>query len=181
MKAWLAFAAGVDALNERVGRALAWLVLAVTLVSAGNAMLRYGFNLSSNAWLEIQWYLFGALVLLGAGYTLKHNGHVRIDVVYGRLGARGRAWVDLFGGLVFLLPLAGLMVWLGARFFWAGLGDVSGDAGGLPRWPVKLLIPLGFFLLWLQGVAECIRRVAQLRGVLPFPDVTQEEAPPHEL
>lgn len=173
LKALLGVARGIDALNERVGRAVIWLVLVVTLISAGNALMRYGLNMSSNAWLEIQWYLFGLIFLLGAGYTLKHDGHVRIDVLYGRFSPRTRAWVDVCGGVLFLLPMSGLLVWLGLDFFWISFsqGEMSPDAGGLPRWPVKLAVPLGFALLWLQGVAEVIKRVASLRGkgVLPEP------------
>jgi len=166
MKIAIAIARIIDAVNERIGRAVLWLVLAVTLISAANALIRYGFGMSSNAWLEIQWYLFGAIFLLAAGYTLKHNGHVRIDVIYGRLSARAQAWIDLLGSLLFLLPLCGLMAWLAFPGFVGSFqsGEMSPDAGGLMRWPVRLLIPLGFALLALQGVAEIIKRVAFLRG-----------------
>jgi len=166
MKPWLALAHLIDAVNERVGRAVTWLVLAATLISAANALARYGFNLSSNAWLEIQWYLFGAIVLLAAGYTLKHNGHVRVDVLYGSRSPRTQAWIDLLGALLFLLPLCGLMVWLAFPGFVESLqsGETSPDAGGLLRWPVRLLIPLGFALLGLQGISEAIKRIAYLRG-----------------
>lgn len=166
MDALLAIARGIDALNERIGRLLIWLVLLAVLVSAGNAVARKGLNMSSNAWLEIQWYMFSAIILLGAGYTLKHNGHVRIDILYGRLSPRAQAWVDLVGSLSFLLPFAGLMAWLS----WAGfaesysIGETSADAGGLSRWPIKLAIPLGFSLLALQGIAEAIKRLAFLAG-----------------
>jgi len=168
MNAWLGLARAIDRVNETVGRAVVWLVLAATLVSAANAAARYGFNLSSNAWLEIQWYLFGAIFLLAAGYTLKHNGHVRIDVLYGRLTPRAQAWIDLVGTLGALLPLCAFMVWLS----WPGFveswrsQETSPDAGGLVRWPVRLLIPLGFALLGLQGVSEAVKRVAFLRGAL---------------
>jgi TRAP-type mannitol/chloroaromatic compound transport system permease small subunit len=166
MKPWLALARLIDAVNERVGRAVTWLVLAATLISAANALARYGLNLSSNAWLEIQWYLFGAIILLTAGYTLKHNGHVRIDVIYGRFSVRMQAWIDLLGTLLFLLPLCGLMTWLSWPGFVESLqsGETSPDAGGLLRWPVRLLIPLGFALLGLQGISEAIKRIAFLRG-----------------
>jgi TRAP-type mannitol/chloroaromatic compound transport system permease small subunit len=166
MKFWFNIAKAIDSANEYVGRAVLWLVGAATLISALNALARYGLGRSSNAWLEIQWYLFGAIILLAAGYTLKHNGHVRIDVIYGRFSKRARAWIDLFGTLLFLLPLCGLMAWLA----WPGFvdsitsGETSPDAGGLIRWPVRLLIPLGFALLGLQGVAEIIKRIAFLRG-----------------
>jgi TRAP-type mannitol/chloroaromatic compound transport system permease small subunit len=166
MKALLALSHGIDVLNERVGRTVAWLVLVTTLVSAANAGMRYTFNMSSNAWLELQWYLFAAIFLLAAGYTLKHNGHVRIDILYGWLSERTRAWIDLLGALLFLLPFSLLLVW----FSWPGFadalqhGEMSPDAGGLLRWPVRLLIPLGFALLALQGISEIIKRVAFLRG-----------------
>ena len=166
MKSLLAIAKIIDRANESIGRLVLWLVGAATLISALNALARYGLGQSSNAWLEIQWYLFGAIFLLAAGYTLKHNGHVRIDVIYGRLSARAQAWIDLFGTLLFLLPLCGLMAWLA----WPGFvdsfvsGEISPDAGGLVRWPVRLLVPLGFALLALQGVAEVIKRIAFLRG-----------------
>ena len=166
MKFLNAIARAIDAVNEAIGRAVLWLVGLATLISAGNALARYGLGISSNAWLEIQWYLFAAIILLAAGYTLRHNGHVRIDVLSGRLKARTRAWIDLLGSALFLLPLCGLMVWLG----WPGFadsfqsGERSPDAGGLIRWPVRLLIPLGFALLALQGVAEAIKRIDYLRG-----------------
>lgn len=162
----LGIARAIDAVNERIGRAVLWLVLAVTLISAANALMRYGFGMSSNAWLEIQWYLFGAIFLLAAGYTLKHNGHVRVDVLYGRWPPRVRAWIDLLGAALFLLPLCVLMVWLSWHGFIESFqrGELSSDAGGLLRWPVRLLIPLGFALLGLQGVSELIKRVAFLRG-----------------
>jgi len=162
----LGIARAIDAVNERIGRAVLWLVLAVTLISAVNALMRYGFGMSSNAWLEIQWYLFGAIFLLAAGYTLKHNGHVRVDVLYGRWPPRVRAWIDLLGAALFLLPLCVLMVWLSWHGFIESFqrGELSSDAGGLIRWPVRLLIPLGFALLGLQGVSELIKRVAFLRG-----------------
>ena len=166
MKALLTLSRAIDALNEGVGRAVLWLVLAATLISAANAGMRYAFDMASNAWLELQWYLFAGIFLLGAGYTLKHNGHVRIDILYGRLSERGRAWIDLLGSLVFLLPFSLLLVW----FSWPGFanawqhGEMSADAGGLLRWPVRLIIPLGFALLALQGVSEIIKRIAFLRG-----------------
>ncbi len=158
----------IDTLNDWVGRSVRWLVLLAVLISAANAVARYGFSLSSNAWLEIQWYLFAFVFLLAAGYTLKHDGHVRVDLFYSRLSPRTRDWIDLAGGLVFLLPMAGLIAWLGwASFIEAwNLGERSADAGGLVRWPARLAIPLGFSLLALQGVAEIIHRVERLRGLV---------------
>ena len=179
MNALLTLARWIDALTERVGRLSIWLVLIATLISAGNALARYALGESSNAWLEIQWYLFGAMFLLAAGYTLKHNGHVRIDIFYNRFDARGQAWIDLVGGLLFLLPMAGLLAWLAWPIFmdaWT-THEMSPDAGGLVRWPVKLLLPVGFFLLALQGVAEVIKRLGVLSGHLVLPT----EAPKEEV
>ncbi|MBT9591490.1 MAG: TRAP transporter small permease subunit [Thiobacillus sp.] len=179
MNALLTLARLIDALTERVGRLSIWLVLIATLISAGNALARYALGESSNAWLEIQWYLFGAMFLLAAGYTLKHNGHVRIDIFYNRFGARGQAWIDLLGGLLFLLPMAVLLAWLAWPMFldaWL-THEMSPDAGGLVRWPVKLLLPAGFALLALQGLAEVIKRIGILSGHLILP----REAPETEV
>jgi len=177
VNALLSLARLIDALTERVGRLVIWLVLVATLISAGNALARYALGESANAWLEIQWYLFGAMFLLAAGYTLKHNGHVRIDILYNRFGPRGQAWIDLVGGLLFLLPMAVLLAWLGWPMFldaWLS-HEMSPDAGGLVRWPVKLLLPLGFGLLALQGVAEVIKRLGVLIGRVTLPRETPEE------
>ncbi|MBD3811025.1 MAG: TRAP transporter small permease subunit [Betaproteobacteria bacterium] len=177
MNALLALARAIDALTERIGRLVIWLVLVATLISAGNALARYLLGESSNAWLEIQWYLFGAMFLLAAGYTLKHNGHVRIDILYNRLSLRGQAWIDLAGGLLFLLPMAGLLMWLAWPMFheaWV-THEMSPDAGGLVRWPVKLLLPVGFALLALQGIAEIIKRIGVLLGHLVLPHEAPEE------
>ena len=177
IKALLAFSQLIDAINDRVGRAIGWLVLAAVLVSAGNAVMRYSFSLSSNAWLEIQWYLFSAIFLLGAGYTLKKNAHVRIDVIAGRFSKRGQARIDILGGLLFLMPMAVIIMYLSwPMFMQSYLGhEISGDAGGLIRWPVKLLIPVGFALLVLQGLSEIIKRIAYLRGAIPDPAGGEQE------
>ncbi len=167
----LALARLIDALNEHVGRLVYWLVLAAVVVSAGNATVRYAFSMSSNGWLEIQWYLFSAVFLLCAGYTLLHNEHIRIDVIAGRLSRRAQTWIDIFGGLFFLMPMAVMLTWLSWPIFmdaWVR-HEVSGDAGGLVRWPVKLMMPVGFFLLALQGISELIKRIAFLRGLIPDP------------
>jgi len=177
MNALLTLARLIDALTERVGRLSIWLVLVATLISAGNALARYALGESSNAWLEIQWYLFGAMFLLAAGYTLKHNGHVRIDILYNRFDARGQAWIDLVGSLLFLLPMALLLAWLAWPMFheaWI-TQEHSPDAGGLLRWPVKLLLPVGFALLALQGVAEVIKQIGILSGRLTLPREAPEE------
>src|ERR1039457_4441750 len=166
----------IDALNEHVGRLSYWLILVMVLVSAGNASVRYAFDRSSNAWLEIQGYLFSAVFLLCAGYTLLHNEHVRIDVIAGRLSKRAQAWIDIFGCVFFLLPMALVIMWLAWPVFMDAYThhEISGDAGGLVRWPVKLLMPVGFFLLALQGRSELIKRIAFLLGLIPDP-VEQHE------
>jgi len=156
----------IDALNEVVGRLTYWLVLVAVLVSAGNATIRYTFNMSSNAWLEIQWYLFAGVVMLGASYTLQRNEHVRVDILYTQLPERGKEWLDLVGTAVFLIPSCLLIGWLSWPFFYESwhIQEHSGNAGGLLRWPVKILVPVGFALLALQGVSEIIKRAAALRG-----------------
>lgn len=166
MNALLRTASLIDVMNERIGRVACWLVLIACVISAGNALLRYGFNISSNAWLEIQWYLFGGIVMLGAASTLKTNQHVRVDVLYSHYSERTRLWIDLLGGLLFLLPMAVMIGWLSWPMFINAytISETSGNAGGLLRWPVKLLVPLGFLLLVLQGVSEIIKRAAALAG-----------------
>ena len=178
MKALLTMARGIDAVNERIGRAATWLVLVAVLVSTVNALIRYLFNQSSNAWLELQWYLFAAIFLLCAGYTLLHNEHIRIDVVSSRLSPRARIWIDIVGTLLFLLPVSVFIVWLSWPIFmnaWVS-DEVSSNAGGLIRWPARLLVPAGFLLLSLQGVSELIKRIAALKGLIPDPNTRR--APP---
>jgi TRAP-type mannitol/chloroaromatic compound transport system permease small subunit len=171
MNVLLAISGAIDALNERIGRTVLWLVLAMALVSAANAFVRYALNISSNAWLELQWYLFGAVFLLCAGYTLRHDEHIRIDVVASHLARRTQIWIDILGALFFLLPVAILIVWLSWPVFmnaWHS-GEMSSNAGGLVRWPARLLIPVGFSLLALQGISELIKRIAFLKGLIPDP------------
>lgn len=161
----------IDGINDRLGRAVYWLVLAAVLVSSGNAISRYALNLSSNAWLEIQWYLFSAIFMLCAGYTLHRNEHIRIDIISSHLSRRTQAWIDVIGSIFFLLPMAILIMWLSWPVFiesWAR-NEISGSAGGLTVWPVKLLLPVGFLLLTLQGFSELIKRIAFLRGLIPEP------------
>lgn len=160
------FIAAVDALSLALGRLAAWLVLAACALCATNALLRYGFNLGSNAWLELQWYLFAGTVMLGAPALLQRNEHVRVDVLYARRSGRAKAWTDLLGLLFFLLPVCAVMVLLSWHFVNDAVvqHEVSSSPGGLLRWPVKLLIPLGFALLALQGVAEVVKRIGFLRG-----------------
>lgn len=173
----------IDRLNERVGHTIYWLILVAVIVSAGNATVRYVLDTSSNAWLELQWYLFSAVFLLGAGYTLLHNEHVRIDLIFGRLPARKRAWIDLFGGVFFLLPMAIVIMVLSWPLFVESYfrHEMSADAGGLLRWPAKLLIPIGFLLLILQGVSEIIKRVGFLRGRIADPHERHDHPLAEEL
>jgi len=171
MKTLLALSRLIDTVNEYVGRAVYWLVLAAVLVSSVNAAMRYAFNLSSNAWLEAQWYLFAAVFLLCAGHTLLHNEHIRIDVLSNRLSRRTQVWIDVFGTLCFLLPMALIIMWLSWPMFMNAFvgNEMSSNAGGLMRWPARLLIPAGFFLLAVQGLSELIKRIAFLMGLIPDP------------
>jgi len=161
----------IDGLNELIGRLVYWLILFAVIISAGNASIRYIFHTSSNAWLEVQWYLFSAVFLLAAGYTLLRNEHIRIDVVVGRMSERALTWIDIIGTLLFLLPMTIIIMWLSWPMFMNSFvhNEMSSDAGGLIRWPVKLLVPLGFALLSLQGISELIKRVAFLMGLIPNP------------
>ena len=171
MKALLTFSRLVDGMSERIGHAVYWLVLAAVLISATNATVRKAFNYSSNSFLEIQWYLFSLIFLFCAGYTLKHNEHVRIDIITSRLSARARASIDIFGTLFFLLPMATLIMWLSWPVFVEAYTrhEVSTNAGGLIIWPARLMVPVGFFLLILQALSELIKRVAFLQGLIPDP------------
>jgi TRAP-type mannitol/chloroaromatic compound transport system permease small subunit len=166
MTGLVTLATWIDYFSEKLGKALMWLVLIATAVSSANAIMRYGFNQSSNAWLEIQWYMFSAMFLLAAGYTLKRNEHVRVDVLFHRYRARTQHWVDLIGGILFLLPTALIIMWLSWPMFWNSIRiwESSADAGGLLRWPVKIMVPIGFALLAVQAVAEIIKRLAVLTG-----------------
>ena len=162
----LALSRAIDFVNEKLGWVADWLVLISCLISAGNAFSRYAFGMSSNAWLEIQWYMFGALVLLGASYTLKRNEHVRVDIVYTNISTRKQIWIDIFGTILFMLPATLIMCYLSWPIFhnsWM-LGEVSTNAGGLLRWPIKIFLPVGFALLSLQGFSELIKRIAMLTG-----------------
>ena len=156
----------IDFMNEQLGRVANWLVLLACLISAGNAMIRYAFDNSSNGWLEVQWYMFALVVMLGAPYTLKRNEHVRVDIVYLNLSERGQNWVDILGGLLFLMPAMIILGWLSWPFFYQSflVGEWSGNAGGLIRWPIKFVLPAGFALLALQGISEIIKRIGALHG-----------------
>lgn len=170
----------IDGVNRRIGRAITWLVLVSVIISSGNAIFRYVLSMSSNAWLELQWYLFSAIVLLCSGYTLLNNEHVRIDVLANRLSPRVRAWIDIICGLFFLLPICAVVGGLSWPMFLDSFvrHELSGDAGGLLRWPVKLLLPFGFFLLAAQGFSEIVKRLAFLRGIAPDPTQQQSGAEP---
>ncbi|HYX67478.1 MAG TPA: TRAP transporter small permease subunit [Burkholderiales bacterium] len=171
MKQLLALSRAIDLVNERIGRLVYWGVLIMVLVSAGNATSRYALNIASNAWLELQWYLFALVFLFCSGYTLLHNEHVRIDVVSSHLSRRTQVWIDVFGFLLFLLPMSLFIMWLSWPIFmnaWTS-GEISGSAGGLIRWPARLMVPVGFFLLSLQGFSELIKRIAFLMGLIADP------------
>ncbi len=181
MQGLLKVSSQIDALNERVGRAMIWLVLIVVVISAGNAVFRFAFNLSSNALLEIQWYLFSAIFLLSAGYVLKRNEHIRIDVLFGRYSERTQNWIDVFGFVAFLLPmglLVGYLSWSVFTLAWNS-GEMSSNPGGLIRWPVRLMMPVGFALLVLQGLSELVKRIAFLKGAARNP-LIKEAAPSAE-
>ena len=154
----------IDAINDRFGVIANWLVLNACLISAGNAASRYLFNASSNAWLEVQWYMFAGMVLLGGPHTLKRNEHVRVDLIYSSLSERTRIWIDIICGLLFLLPICVILVYFTWPWFtesWR-INETSSNAGGLIRWPVKLVLPVGFSLMALQGLSELIKRVEAL-------------------
>ena len=172
MGALLKFSAIVDVINEKIGVLCNWLVLLSCIVSGGNAMVRYAYDQSSNAWLEVQWYMFAVIVMFGASYTLKRNEHVRVDLFYMTLSRRGQLWIDILGTLIFLLPTCIILAWLSWPFFMQSflVDEHSSNAGGLLRWPIKLVLPVGFLLVALQGVSELIKRVAFLNGI-PVPSL----------
>ena len=169
MNGLLRFSSLIDAVNERIGKAAAWLGLAAVLVCTGNATARYLFDTGSNAWLELQWYFNSAVFLLIAAYALRRNEHVRIDVINNRLSPKVQAWIDIAGGVFMLLPTVVIIAWYSLPSLassW-GISEYSSDSGGLIRWPVRLLIPVAFAMLGLQGISEIVKRVAFLRGLLP--------------
>jgi TRAP-type mannitol/chloroaromatic compound transport system permease small subunit len=161
----------IDAFNEKVGRALAWLILIAVIISTGNAVIRKAFNISSNAWLELQWYLFGAVFLGCAAYTFLKNEHIRIDIVSSKMSQRYRNTIELVGHILFLMPLCLMMIWYGFPFFYKSfaIGEVSTNAGGLIQWPAKLMIPLGFCMLFAQAISETIKRIGVIQGLIPDP------------
>ena len=171
MNALLKFSRLIDALTERIGKAVLWLVLIVVLVSAANAIMRYTIHYSSNAFLEIQWYLFGVIFLFSSGYTLLRNEHVRIDLISSKFSKRGQVWIDIFGILFFLMPMALVIMLLSWPVFMHAFEsqEMSNSAGGLIVWPARLMIPVGFFLLILQAISELIKRVGFLMGLCANP------------
>jgi TRAP-type mannitol/chloroaromatic compound transport system permease small subunit len=168
MRPLLAVSSAIDLLNEKIGYVCNLLVLAACIVSAGNAMIRYAFSYSSNSWLELQWYMFAILVMFGASYTFKRNEHVRVEIFYLFLSERGQLWLDLIGTLFFLIPSCLLLSYLSWPFFMQAyaVGEISSNAGGLVRWPIKIVVPVGLVLLALQGVSEVIKRIAALQNLV---------------
>ena len=172
----------IDGLNEKIAEAVSWALLAAVLICAGNALIRYIFNTSSNAWLEIQWYLYAAMFMLASAHTLKRDEHVRIDVIVGRFSKRTQAWIDLFGYLLFLMPICGLILYYGIPFAMISIqsGEMSSNAGGLIVWPAKVLVPLAFALLILQGISEIIKRIAFLMGMIDGHEFAKQVTTPND-
>lgn len=163
---FMSLSRAIDRLNEHIANTVSWLVLIAVIICAANALIRYTFNISSNAWLEIQWYMYAAMFMLASAYTLKRDEHVRIDVIVGRFSKRTQVWIDLFGFVVFLLPVCALIIWDGIPFAHLSItsAEMSSNSGGLIVWPAKLLVPVGFVLILLQGLSEIIKRIAFLTG-----------------
>jgi TRAP-type mannitol/chloroaromatic compound transport system permease small subunit len=177
MHALLKISKTVDWINTQIGKNVIWLILASTVISAVNAAVRKAFNVSSNAYLEVQWYLFAAAFLLASAYTLLNGEHVKIDVIYSRWSKRTQIWIDVLGFIFFLLPFCTAVLWFGVPFFLQGYrsNELSPSAGGLILWPVYAMMPLGFFLLMLQGISELIKRIAFLQGLIPDPTLKKVE------
>jgi TRAP-type mannitol/chloroaromatic compound transport system permease small subunit len=179
---FLALSRLIDSLNEKIAEGVSWALLAAVLICAGNALVRYIFSTSSNAWLEIQWYLYAAMFMLAASYTLKRDEHVRIDVIVGRFSRRTQVCIDLFGFVFFMLPICALILYYGIPYAQLAIesGEMSSNAGGLIVWPAKLLVPLGFGLLILQGLSEIIKRVAFLAGRIDDSSFTKQQVTPQD-
>lgn len=171
MTGLLALSRGIDRATEWIGRSVIWLILAAIGVSAANAVIRKAFSTSSNAWLELQWYLYGGAFMLAAAYTLKHNEHIRIDILYASRSRRTQHWIDLLGHLLFLMPFVVLMSWMLVPYALQAMrsGQVSTNAGGLIIWPARAILAAGFILLGLQGLSEIVKKVAVMRGLIPDP------------
>ena len=176
----LGLARAIDRLSEIIGKSVMWLIFVAIIISAVNAVVRKAFNMSSNAWLEAQWYLFGAAFLLASAYTLSQNEHIRIDIFYGTRTRRTQHWIDLFGHVFFLLPFVVLMAWMLIPYAWQAyeIGQISTNSGGLIIWPARALLAAGFVLLSLQAVSEIIKKIAVMRGDMedPHPFISAHEA-----
>ena len=182
MNALLKFSKAVDWLNGQLGKYVIWLILASTVISAVNAIVRKAFNVGSNAFLEVQWYLFAASFLIASAYTLLNGEHVKIDVISSKLSKRAQIWIDVLGFTFFLTPVCMAILYYSIPFFLQGYrtGEMSSNAGGLIRWPVYAMMPLGFGLLLLQGWSELIKRIAFLQGLIEDPTVKKVEKTPEE-
>ncbi|MBL9057387.1 MAG: TRAP transporter small permease subunit [Rhodobacteraceae bacterium] len=180
MQGLLVLSRAIDRFNEAIGKAVTWLIFIAIMVSATNAVVRKVFNTSSNAWLELQWYLFGAAFMLAAAYTLKQNEHIRIDIFYGTRSRRTQHWIDLFGHVFFLMPFVVLMSFMLVPYAWRAyeIGQVSTNSGGLIIWPARAILAAGFILLVLQGISEIVKKIAVMRGEMedPTPFVSAHEA-----
>lgn len=180
MQGLLSLSRAIDRLNEIIGKTVMWAIFVAILVSAANAVVRKVFNTSSNSWLELQWYLFGAAFMLAAAYTLKQNEHIRIDIFYGTRSRRTQHWIDLIGHVLFLMPFVVLMAWMMVPYAWQAwkIGQVSTNAGGLMIWPARAILAAGFILLVLQGISEIIKKIAVMQGLIedPHPFISAHEA-----
>jgi TRAP-type mannitol/chloroaromatic compound transport system permease small subunit len=178
VQALLNLSRGIDAFTHWMGKRLAWLILVAVVISAANAIVRKGFDTSSNSWLELQWVLFSIVFLLCSSWTLLDNEHIRIDIVNNLLPTRLRNSIELVGHAFFLLPLTVVMIVTGVPFFFRSfhINEQSGNAGGLPQWPAKSLIMIGFAMLLVQGISELIKRIAVMRRLIPDPHVSQTSA-----
>lgn len=172
----------IDKINDKVGLGVSWALLIAVIICSGNALVRYTFDISSNAWLEIQWYLFAAIFLLATSHTLHRNEHIRIDVISSRLPKRAQVWVDIFGFTIFLLPISLIILYYAAPYAWESFQsqEYSSNAGGLIVWPAKLLIPVGFLMLTLQAVSEIIKRIGYLLGKVDASEFERQARTPEE-
>lgn len=184
MNGLLALSRGIDRINEVIGKSVGWLILVAIFVSAANAIVRKAFSISSNSWLELQWYLYGAAFMMAAAYTLKQNEHIRIDIVYGIWSRRTQHWIDLIGHVLFLMPFVAIMVWMFVPYVALSirLGEISTNAGGLVIWPAKAILLIGFCQLFAQGISEIIKKIAVMRGLIddPAPFISTHQAAEHE-
>lgn len=182
MSLFVVLSRAIDTLNEKIASVVSWALLAAVIICAGNALIRYIFHTSSNAWLEVQWYLYGAMFMLASAYTLKRDEHVRIDVIVGRFSKRTQVWIDIVGFLLFLLPVSLLILWYSIPFARISIesGEMSSNAGGLIVWPAKLLIPVAFALIILQGLSEIMKRVAYLAGRIDASSFSKQVTTPQD-